>query len=119
VIRSDAPTLRAKRSPIILVVGFSDDFVRRCGEAAARHQTTVAGVAEGAESTFIMQAVPNAVVMRESAAVGSALAKIAPDLGIELVTLADEDVSDAALDDLIAKAIALTHVRQRGNPHAG
>ena len=119
MIRSDAPTVRAKRSPIILIVGFSDEFVRRCSVAAAQRQTTVAGVAAGAESAFIMQAVPNAVVMSESAAVGSALAKIAPDLGIELVTLADENLSDAALDDVIAKAIALTHVRQRGSPRAG
>jgi hypothetical protein len=73
----------------------------------------VAGVAAGAESAYIMQAVPNAVVMRESDAATSALAKIATELGIEFVTLRDEGLSDEELDRVIADAIALTHVRRR------
>jgi len=110
---SDATTVKAKRSPIILVVGFGAAFVRRCNEAAAQEHATVVGVEAGAESAFAMQALPYAVVMHEAAIPTSPLATIARELGIELVALTDDTVTDARLKDLFAAALAAAQKRTR------
>src|SRR5579871_6723291 len=102
---SEAPTVKAKRSPLILLVGLSAAFVRRCNEAAAKVHATVVAVEAGAESNFAMQTLPIAVVMHENAVPGSPLGSIARELGIQLIPLADEDLPDAKLDALVADAI--------------
>jgi len=108
---SEAPTVKAKRSPLILLVGLSAAFVRRCNDAAMKVQATVVAVEAGAESTFAMQTLPIAVVMHENAVPGSPLGTIARELGIELIPLADEDLPDAELETLITGAV--TTARQR------
>jgi hypothetical protein len=110
---SEAPTVKAKRSPLILLVGLSAPFVRRCNEAAAKVQATVAAVEAGAESTFAMQTLPIAVMMHENAVPASPLATIARELGIELIPLVDEDLPDDTLEETIARAINAARERWR------
>jgi hypothetical protein len=110
---SDATTVKAKRSPIILVVGFGAAFVRRCNEAAAESHATVVGVEAGAESAFAMQALPYAVVIQKSAVPTSPLASIARELGIELIELVDDTVGDARLKELFAAALSAAQKRAR------
>ena len=110
---SEVPTVKAKRSPIVLVVGFGAAFVRRCEEAAAVVNATVASVESGAESAFATQTIPIAIVMQSSAVRSSPLGSIARELGIELVALFDENVSDAALRDMINTAV--TKARSRAS----
>ncbi len=108
---SEAPTVKAKRSPLILLVGLSGPFVRRCNDAAGKVQATVVAVDAGAESTFAMQALPIAVVMHENAVPGSPLGTIARELGIELIAIADENLSDERLEALVTGAV--NHARER------
>jgi hypothetical protein len=110
---SEAPTVKAKRSPLILLVGLSAPFVRRCHEAALRVQATVVAVEAGAESTFAMQTLPIAVVMHENAVPASPLGTIARELGIELIPLSDEDLPDDKLDSLIKGAVDTARDRWR------
>jgi hypothetical protein len=110
---SEAPTVKAKRSPLILLVGLSAPFVRRCHDAATKVQATVASVEAGGESTFAMQSLPIAVVMHENAVPGSPLGTIARELGIELIPLADESLPDAELETLIEGALNAARVRWR------
>jgi hypothetical protein len=110
---NDAPTVKAKRSTVILVVGFDPAFVRRCNEAAAAAHATVVGVEHGAESTFAMQTLPIAVVMQSDAARTSPLGAIARELGIELIALADDTVPDARLRELINGAVMASQRRTR------
>ncbi len=110
---NDAPTVKAKRSTVVLVVGFDAAFVRRCNEAAAAVHATVAGVEPGAESTFAMQTLPIAVVMQSDAAKTSPLGAIARELGIEMITVADDTVPDARLRELIGNAVAASQRRPR------
>ncbi len=110
---SEAPTVKAKRSPLILLAGLSAPFVRRCHDAAAKVQATVASVEAGAESTFAMQSLPIAVVMHENAVPGSPLGTIARELGIELIPLADESLPDSELEALIEGALNAARVRWR------
>jgi hypothetical protein len=110
---SEAPTVKAKRSPLILLVGLSASFVRRCNDAAIKVQATVVAVEAGAESTFAMQTLPIAVVMHENAVPGSPLGTIARELGIELIPLASEDLPDAELEALIHQAVAAARTRWR------
>lgn len=107
---SEAPTIRAKRSPVVLVIGCGEEFVRRCAVAAAQREATVVAVAAGEESEFVAHTLPVAVVMPVSAARTSTLATIARDLRITLATVEDETMSDEAVTALITGAIA----RKRG-----
>jgi hypothetical protein len=113
---SDAPTVKAKRSPVILVVGFNAAFVRRCNDAAVAAHATVVGVEAGAESAFAMQTLPLAVIMEAKAVASSPLGTIARDLGIELIPLADDTVSDTRLEVLITGAILASQSRSRSAP---
>lgn len=110
---SEAPTVKAKRSPVILVVGFGAPFVRRCDAAAVKLNATVVSVEAGAESTFAMQTLPIAVVMSESAIAASPLGTIARELGIELVSVADETPPEGHLEELITDAITAARDRWR------
>jgi hypothetical protein len=110
---SEAPTIKAKRSPLILLVGLSAAFVRRCNEAATKVQATVVAVEMGAESSFAMQTLPIAVVMHEHAVPASPLGSIARELNIELIPLADEDLPDAQIEALITNAITSARERWR------
>jgi hypothetical protein len=109
----DAPTVKAKRSSVILVVGFSPAFVRRCNEAASKVEATVVGVEAGAESTFAMQTLPLAVLMDETAMKSSPLCSIAPEIGVELIKVSGEDVDDARLVELITEATGAAERRRR------
>jgi hypothetical protein len=111
---SDTPTVKAKRSQVILVVGFSAAFVRRCNEAALAAHATVVGVEAGAESAFAMQTLPLAVIMEAKAVASSPLGTIARDLGIEMIPLADETVTDTRLELLITGAMLASQGRARG-----
>jgi hypothetical protein len=110
---SEAPTVKAKRSPLILVVGFDAPFVRRCNDAAIKVNATVVSVEAGAESTFAMQTLPIAVVMAESAIAGSPLATIAHELGIELIAITDENPPEGQLEGLIIEAVTTARERWR------
>lgn len=110
---SDATTVKAKRSPVILVVGFAAAFVRRCNEAAEAAHATVVGVEGGAESAFVMQTLPLAVIMRTEALKSSPLAAIAHDLGVELIPVTDENLSDTRLELLITGAMLASQARLR------
>jgi hypothetical protein len=110
---SDTPTVKAKRSPVILVVGFNAAFVRRCNEAALSAHATVVGVEAGAESAFAMQTLPLAVIMEAKAVATSPLGTIARDLGIELIPIADDAVTDTRLELLITGAMLASQSRPR------
>lgn len=110
---SEAPTVKAKRSPLILLVGLSAPFVRRCNDAAVKVQASVVAVEAGAESTFAMQTLPIAVVMHEHAVPASPLGSIARELGIELIPLADEDLPDDKLEALVTGAVTTARERWR------
>jgi hypothetical protein len=110
---SEAPTVKAKRTPVILVVGFPAAFVSRCADVAVDTHATVVGVDAGAESAFAMQTIPIVVVMRTEAVPTSPLGTIARDLGIELVTIADEKVGDARLKEQILAALAASQHRTK------
>lgn len=101
----DAPTVKAKRMTIVLVVGMSPAFVERCREHATAAQATVASVEAGGESAFAMETLPAVVVMLKDAIASSPFGLIARDLGIELVPVADENVPDARLRLLIIGAL--------------
>ena len=108
---SEAPTVKAKRSPLILCVGLGAPFVRRCDEAAAKVNATVTSVEAGAESTFAMQSLPIAVVMHESAVAGSPLGTIARELGIELIAVPDEDMPESKIEELVTEAVTTARAR--------
>ena len=110
---TDAPTVKAKRSSVILIVGFSPAFVRRCNDAASKVEATVVGVEAGAESTFAMQTLPLAVMMEETAMKSSPLCTIAPELGIELLKVPGEEVDDARILELITDATTAAQRRRR------
>jgi hypothetical protein len=110
---SDVPTVKAKRAQVILVVGFGPSFVSRCSAVAADTEVTVTGVEAGAEGTFAMQTLPLAVVMQRDAIRSSPLATIARELGIGLLPVQDEDVSDARLKELFTGALAAAQARSR------
>lgn len=110
---SDAPTVKAKRAPLVLCVGLGAAFVRKCNEAAMKASASVVAVEAGAESTFAMQTLPSAVIMHESAVKGSPLGAIARELGIELVTIADEELSEARIEELVHGALNASRERWR------
>lgn len=110
---SEAPTVKAKRSPLILIVGLGAPFVRRCNDAAIKVNATVVSVEAGAESTFAMQTLPIAVVMLESAVPSSPLGTIARELGIELLAIADENLPDGKVEALITEAVNTARERWR------
>lgn len=110
---NEAPTVKAKRSPVILVVGLGSAFVRRCHDAASARHATVEGVEAGAESTFAMHTIPMAVVMRKDAVATSALGSIARELGIELVAVPDDSIGDAELKTLLESALDAAQNRVR------
>jgi hypothetical protein len=110
---SEAPTVKAKRSPVILIVGFGAPFVRRCNDAASKLNATVVSVEAGAESTYAMQTLPIAVVMLATAIPGSPLGTIARELGIELVAVADETPPEGQLEELITEAVTTARERWR------
>lgn len=110
---SDIPTVKAKRAQVILVVGLSPSFVARCHAAAANTEATITHVEAGAEGAFAMQTLPLGVVMQRDAIRSSSLATIARELGIGLIPVPDEDVSDARLKELITGALAAAQARSR------
>ncbi|APR81872.1 Hypothetical protein A7982_07221 [Minicystis rosea] len=110
---SEVPTVKAKRSPVILVVGFGADFVRRCDAAATGTEATIVGIEAGAESAFTMQTLPLAVVMQRESIRTSPLATIARELGIGLIAVPGEDVTDARLKELFEGAMAASQARSR------
>lgn len=110
---SDLPTIKAKRAQVILVVGFGDAFVARVREAAANTEATITGVEAGAESAYAMQSLPLAVVMARDVIRTSSLATIARELGIGLIAIPAEGVSDARLRELIVGALAAAEARAR------
>jgi hypothetical protein len=110
---SEAPTVKAKRSPVILVVGFGAPFVHRCNDAALKVNATVVSVEAGAESTFAMQTLPIAVVMSQSAIASSPLGTIARELGIELIAVADETPPEGHLEELVTEAVTTARERWR------
>ena len=110
---NEAPTVKAKRSPVILVVGFGAALVRRCNDLVTPMQATVAGVESGAESAFAMQKLPMAVVMRKDAVSSSPRASIARELGIELIALSGDDVDDVELKVLLEGALNAAQNRAR------
>ena len=110
---SEAPTVKAKRSPLVLLVGLGAPFARRCQEAAVKVNATVVSVETGAESTFAMQTLPIAVVMHESAVAASPLGAIARELGIELIAIPGEDLADGAIEALITEAVSTARQRWR------
>ncbi|MFT3767331.1 MAG: hypothetical protein QM820_17670 [Minicystis sp.] len=112
---SEVPTVKAKRSLVILVVGFGAEFVRRCDAAARGTEATVVGVEAGAESAFAMQTLPLAVVMQRDTIRTSPLATIARELGIGLIAVPGEDVTDARLKELIEGALAAAQARSRSS----
>ena len=85
----------------------------RCNAAAANTEATITSVEAGAESAFVMQTLPLAVVMQRDAIRISPLATIARELGIGLIAVPDEDVSDARLKALIDGALAAAQARAR------
>jgi hypothetical protein len=110
---SDAPTVKAKRSPVILLVGLGAPFVRRCHDAAAKVNATVVSVETGGESTFAMQTLPIAVVMHESAVPASPLGTIARELSIELIAIADESLPEGQIEQFITEAVNTARERWR------
>jgi hypothetical protein len=110
---SEAPTVKAKRSPLVLLVGLSASFARRCHDAAVKVNATVVSVEAGAESTFAMQTLPIAVVMHESAVAGSPLGAIARELGIELIAIPGEELPDGEIEALITSAVSAARQRWR------
>jgi hypothetical protein len=112
---SEAPTIKAKRTPLILIVGLGAPFVRRANAAAVGLNATVVSLEAGAESTFAMQSLPIAVVMHESALPGSPLGTIARELGIELLTISDEALPEGKVEELITTVVTAAHVRWRMN----
>lgn len=110
---SDVPTVKAKRAHVILAVGLSPSFVARCHAATADTEATITAIEPGAESAFAMQTLPLAVIMQRDAMRGSPLATVARELGIGLIPVPDEDVSDARLKSLIDGALAAAQARAR------
>jgi hypothetical protein len=110
---SDAPTVKAKRTPLVLCVGLGAAFVQRCEEVAARAYATVVSVEAGSESSVVMGSLPSVVVMLAHVASSSPLGAIAGELGIELVTIAREDLPGAELDEQLTDALAAARARWR------
>jgi hypothetical protein len=110
---SEAPTIKAKRSPVILLVGMDAQFVRRSAEAAIKVNATVESVEAGGESTFAMQTLPIAIVMHEKAVPSSPLGTIARELGIELIAVPEEDLPEGRIEQLITAAVNTAHERWR------
>jgi hypothetical protein len=110
---SEAPTVKAKRSPVILLFGLGAPLVHRCHDAAVKVNATVVSVEAGGESTFAMQTLPIAVVMHESAVPVSPLGTIARELGIELIAIADEALPEGRIEQLIIDAVKTARERWR------
>lgn len=110
---SEAPTVKAKRAPLVLIVGMGAAFVRRCHDAAVKMNATVVSIEAGAESTYAMQSLPIAVMMHERAIPGSPLGAIAAELGIELIPIASEALPEGEAEALITQAIETARERWR------
>ncbi len=110
---SEAPTIKAKRSPVILLVGLDAQLVRRCQDAAIKVNATVESVEAGGESNFAMQTLPIAIVMHEGAVAASPLGTIARELGIELIAIPDGDLPAGRIEQLITDAVNMAHERWR------
>jgi hypothetical protein len=109
---TEVPTVKVQRSFVILVVGFSEGFVRRCQVLAEGTEATVTGVDLGAESAFAMQTLPLAVVMQRDGIRTSPLGTIARELGIGLIPVTGEDVTDVRLKELFDNALAAARARR-------
>lgn len=103
---SEIPTIKTKGLPTIFVVGFSTAFVRRCEEAVAITEATVIGIEVGEDGAFPMHELPLAVVMQRDAIRGSKLALIAREIGIGLIAVPGEDITDMRLKELLQGALA-------------
>jgi hypothetical protein len=110
---SEAPTIKAKRSPVILLVGLDAQFVGRCQDAAIKVNATVESVEAGGESTFAMQTLPIAIVMHQRAVSASPLGTIARELGIELIAIPDEGLPEGRIEQLVTEAVGTAHERWR------
>jgi hypothetical protein len=102
VSHRDAPTIKAKRAPVLLLVGVDDALAQRCQRAAAASGVAVASNA--AESTLAMQSLPLAILFHERALGTSPIARVAREVGIEMRS-ATEELPDAALNALIDEMI--------------
>jgi hypothetical protein len=100
----ESPTVRAKREPLLLLVGLTPAFARRCEKSASRLGAKVASHV-GAESSFMMQSLPSAVLIHDRLLATSPVAEVARQVGIELRTVGTEEIHDADLDALVSEAL--------------
>jgi hypothetical protein len=101
------PTVRVRPAPVLLVVGGSADFVRRCNEAAMQGRaiavdTDLTTFTTLATQTRARAALMPAVTYATNAPLFEAIAKSA---GTRLVTFSSESIDQAELSQIILGAV--------------
>jgi hypothetical protein len=110
---TEAPTLKTHRSSTVLLVGVGATLARRLERAAIKLGAKVATVEPEGASSFMMQAVPRAVVVGD-AEVDPALLTVGRELGIGVLRASGDDCSDDHAEHLVADAIAMGARRAHG-----
>src|SRR4051794_35632132 len=101
------PTVRVRPAPVLLVVGCSAAFVRRCNEAAVQGraiavETDLTTFTTLATQTRARAALMPAVMYATNALLFEAIAKSA---GTRLVTVSNESIDQAELGAIILGAV--------------
>jgi hypothetical protein len=101
---TEAPTLKTQRTSTVLLVGVAASLARRLERAAIKLGAKVASVEPEGASSFMMQAVPRAVVVGD-VEVDPALLTVGRELGIGVLRVLGDDCSDDHAEHLMADAI--------------
>lgn len=107
VARSDMPTAKVSPAPVVLCVGCAPALVKRCREAAIQGQALLVEADLTNAATLAAQTRPLVILLLEDvyrfdAASFSALAA---DVHARLVTIADDQMPQRELEDMVVAAI--------------
>ena len=105
--RSDLPTARVQPAPIVLAIGCSAELGRRCREAAIAGQSLVVEADVMSAANIAAQTRPLVIVLLEDvyAFDASSFNELAADVRARLVLLADDQISQSELENILVGAI--------------
>ncbi|MFO0758805.1 MAG: hypothetical protein U0359_20100 [Byssovorax sp.] len=105
--RSEMPTVRIKLAPVVLVLGASPAFVRRCHEIAAGAQAVVVETDVSSFSQVALQTRARAMVIPEALFNASTVlfTTLAGDAGTQIVTVPSESIDQEDLETRLLAAL--------------
>jgi hypothetical protein len=107
VTYSDIPTARVNPAPVLLVVGTSRGFARRCRDAAISGQALVVETDVASAPTVAAQTRPLALLLSEEifAFDPPSFTGLASAVRAQVVVVPNEDIDQSELESLILNAI--------------